>query len=243
MVTFLVGIAAMVAFLVSQLYVQEPILDPTLFKNAQFSAAVMVSFAFGAATFGVNYAIPVMMQTVLSFTPIKAGAVLIPAGCMLLVLIPIAGWIADRTINYIPIMIGCVIFASAMYLISDTDVNTTFWTIAMLVLFSRFGHGIVKPNMGRAALMAVPSDKINQGVGTYNFIRQLGGAFGVSTIAVMIETRTAFHSDALTATQTAANPTSQEFLGKVEHLLGEAGVSSAVQHSGALDYLGKVVYA
>ena len=91
--------------------------------------------------------------------------------------------------------------------------------------------------------MAVPADKINQGVGTYNFIRQLGGAFGVSTIAVMIETRTAFHSEALTATQTAGNPTSQEFLGKVENLLGEAGVSSAVQHSGALDYLGKVVYA
>jgi DHA2 family multidrug resistance protein len=243
LLTFLVGITCMIAFIASQLYVEEPILDPTLFLNPQFSAAVMVSFAFGAATFGVNYAIPVMMQTVLNFTPIKAGAVLIPAGIMLLILIPTAGWIADRTVNYIPIMIGCVIFAFAMYLISDSDVNTTFWTIALLVLLSRFGHGIVKPNMGRAALMAVPANKINQGVGTYNFIRQLGGAFGVVTLAVIIETRTAFHSQALTTTQTAGNPTSQEFLGKVEHLLGEAGVPSAVQHSGALDYLGKVVYA
>jgi EmrB/QacA subfamily drug resistance transporter len=243
MITFLIGFVAMIAFLVSQLYVEEPILDPTLFKNAQFSSAVMVSFAFGAATFGVNYAIPVMSQAVLSFTPIKAGAILIPAGCMLLILIPTAGWIADRVPNYIPIMIGCVIFSGAMFIISDSDVNTAFWTIALLVMLSRFGHGIVITNMGRATLMAVPKEKLNQGIGTFNFIRQLGGAFGVSSIAVMIETRTAFHSDALAATQTAANPTSQEFLGKVEHLLGEAGVSSAVQHSGALDYLGKVVYA
>jgi hypothetical protein len=234
---------ATVTFVVSQLRTNNPIMDPTLFLNPQFTSAALVAFAFGAGTFATNYCIPVMMQTVQGFTPIKAGAVLVPAGLMLLVLIPIAGWVADRVPNHIPISIGCVIFAAAMYLLADSDVNSTFWVIAMLILFSRFGHGIVKPNMGRAALMAVTTDKINQGVGTYNFIRQLGGAFGVSTIAVMIETRTAFHSEALTATQTAGNPTSQEFIGKVEHLLSEAGVPSAVQHSGALDYLGKVVYA
>jgi len=241
--SFLIGFVAAVAFVVSQLRTNNPIMDPTLFLNPQFTSAALVAFAFGAGTFATNYCIPVMMQTVQGFTPIKAGAVLVPAGLMLLVLIPIAGWVADRVPNHIPISIGCVIFAAAMYLLADSDVNSTFWVIAMLILFSRFGHGIVKPNMGRAALMAVTTDKINQGVGTYNFIRQLGGAFGVSTIAVMIETRTAFHSEALTATQTAGNPTSQEFIGKVEHLLSEAGVPSAVQHSGALDYLGKVVYA
>ncbi len=243
MMSFLIGFIATVAFVVSQLKTKYPLMDPTLFLNPQFTSAALVAFAFGAGTFATNYSIPVMMQTIQGFTPIKAGAILLPAGFMLLVLIPVAGWISDRVPNHIPIAIGCVIFSFAMYLLADSDVNTGFWAIAMLILLSRCGHGIVKPSMGRAALMAVTTDKINQGVGTYNFIRQLGGAFGVSTIAVMIETRTAFHSEALTATQTAGNPTSQVFIDKVEHLLGEAGVASAEQHSGALNYLGKVVYA
>jgi len=109
-------------------------------------------------------------------------------------------------------------------------------------LLSRGGHGVVNPNMGRAALSAIPPDKLNQGIGTYNFMRQLGGAFGVNIIVVIMETRTAFHSESLTATQ-VGNPTSREFLGKVEGLLNKAGVPEAVQEPGALDYLGKVIYA
>jgi len=55
--------------------------------------------------------------------------------------------------------------------------------------------------------------------------------------------RTHYHSDTLTATQSADNAASRELLGSVERLLGEAGVSETVQQSGALHYLGQVVHA
>ena len=35
---------------------------------------------------------------------------------------------------------------------------------------------MVMPNLGKTVMGAVP-DKLNQGAGTYNFIRQMGGAF------------------------------------------------------------------
>jgi EmrB/QacA subfamily drug resistance transporter len=237
-----IGIIAAIVFVYSQTHVRNPILDPTLFLNPQFSSAVVLAFVFGLGSFATNYAIPVFAQTIQGFTPTKAGLIIVPAGMLLLVLIPIAGRIADHVPNHIPIMGGCILFAIATYFISDSDVNTSFWTIALLVLLSRGGHGVVNPNMGRAALSAIPPDKLNQGIGTYNFMRQLGGAFGVNIIVVIMETRTAFHSESLTATQ-VGNPTSREFLGKVEGLLNKAGVPEAVQEPGALDYLGKVIYA
>jgi EmrB/QacA subfamily drug resistance transporter len=243
LLTFLIGIISATAFVISQLHVKNPLLDPTLFLNPQFTSAVILAFVFGAATFATNYSVPVFVQMVQGFTPTKAGMILIPAGIMMMIIIPIAGWISDRVPNHIPIMLGCLMFTVAMYLVSGSDVNTTFWSIALLIMLSRSGHGIVKPNMGRAALASIPTEKINQGVGTFNFIRQLGGAFGVNIIVVIMEMRTAFHSEALTATQTAGNIVSREFLDKVETILNEAGVAEAVQHPGALNYLGKVVYA
>ena len=69
MMTFLIGFIATVAFVFSQLYTRHPILDPTLFLNLQFASAALVAFAFGAGTFATNYAIPVMMQTVLCCVP------------------------------------------------------------------------------------------------------------------------------------------------------------------------------
>ena len=57
------------------------------------------------------------------------------------------------------------------------------------------------------------------------------------------EYRTAFHADALTATQTADNILSMELLGKVEELLAESGIPEAAQQSGALNYLSSVIHA
>ena len=71
----------------------------------------------------------------------------------------------------------------------------------------------------------------------------LGAAFSLNIVVAFLETRVLFHSDALTATQTAASPTSQAFLAAVRRLLSEAGVADALEFSGALHYLGQVVYA
>jgi len=242
-ITFAIGILTAGMFVYSQLHSKNPILDPTLFINPRFTAAVLIAFAFGAGNFATNYAIPVFTQTVQGFTPTKAGLVLIPAGIALTVLIPIAGRLGDSVPNHYPILVGIVMFSAAMFIMSGSNAHTAFWTIAALTVLSRSGLAFVNPNMARAATRAAPPDKLHRSIGTYNFIRQLGGAFGVNIIVVLQETRTAFHSEQLTATQTAANPTSREFLGKVETLLNEAGVPEAVQQPGALDYLGKVIHA
>ena len=240
---FIVGMVAAVSFVYSQLHSKNPLLDPTLFLNPRFTAAMFIAFVFGAGNFSTNYAIPVFTQTVQGFTATRAGSTLIPAGILLVMLIPLTGRLADRMPAQYPIMFGLVLFAISNYVMADADVNTPFLTVVILTMLSRSGLGFVMPSMGVAATRAVETDRLHRAVGTHNFIRQLGGAFGLNIFVVIVETRTAFHSQGLTATQTAANPSSREFLGKVESLLNEAGVSEAVQQPGALDYLGKVIHA
>jgi len=99
------------------------------------------------------------------------------------------------------------------------------------------------PNMGKVAMSTVPGDKLNQAAGTYNFIRQMGGAFGVILTAVALELQTARHADLLAATQTPDNAQSAALLARVAELLHGGGVPEALLAPGALDYLGRVVYA
>jgi DHA2 family multidrug resistance protein len=76
-----------------------------------------------------------------------------------------------------------------------------------------------------------------------NFIRMLGAAIWLNLVVAFLDIRVPFHSGALTASQTAANDTSQEMLSAVIGVLSEAGVAEAIQAPGALHYLGQVVYA
>ncbi|MGW8184396.1 MAG: hypothetical protein ACWGMT_10615, partial [Burkholderiales bacterium] len=82
-----------------------------------------------------------------------------------------------------------------------------------------------------------------QGAGMINFSRQLGGAFGVNLLSVTLDRRTFFHSDTLTSLQTAGNAATTELLRVMEGILARAGAPPDVQSAGALDYLGRVVYA
>ena len=240
---FVAGFAAAALFVYSQTRAAFPILDLTLFLNGRFAAAMVIAFVFGAGNFATNYAIPVFTQTVQGFSPTNAGMVLVPAGILLVVMIPFSGRLADMVAEHLPIMVGTILFGLSAYWMAGADTNTPFLMMAVFAIGSRLGLGLVMPNMGSAAMKSISLARLNQGAGTYNFTRQLGGAFGTILLVVVIEMRTAFHADALAATQTIDNSLTREFLDKARRLLAESGVPEALHQSGALDYLGKVVHA
>ena len=243
LLTAIAGIIAFLLFIYSQLKSKSPLLDPTLFLDPKFAAAMAIGFAFGAGNFATNYAIPVFVQTVQYFSPTQSGMILVPAGLFLFMLIPLSGRLADSVPPHIPITTGCIIFATATYLISFSDVNTTFWTIAGLTIMSRAALGLVMPNLGGAAMRSISAEKLNAAAGAYNFIRQSGGAFGVNITASLIEYRTANHADWLTTTQTSSNDLTRDFLDQVRDLLQAGGLNDIAQEWGAVDYLGQTIYA
>lgn len=243
MMTAIGGVTAFALFIYSQLKTKSPLLDPTLFLDPKFAAAMAIGFAFGAGNFATNYAIPVFVQTIQHFTPTQSGLVLVPAGLFLFTLIPISGRIADSVPPHIPITAGCIIFATATFLISSSDVNTAFWTMAGLTVLSRAALGLVMPNLGGAAMRSITAEKLNAAAGAYNFIRQTGGAFGVNITAALIEYRSAHHADWLTATQTSGNDFTREMLEQVRRLLAEGGLSNLALEWGAYDYLSRTIYA
>ena len=239
-----IGAAVLTAlFVISQLRGRTPILDFTLFRHGQFAAATLVAFVFGIGNFGSSYVIPVFVQAVQGYTATRAGMVLLPAGLILVLALPMTGRIADRLPDHIPVMIGLACFALGMALMADADVNTPFWTFAAFAAVGRLGMAFILPSLSASALRVLPPDQLNKGSGSINFIRQLGGACGTNLIVVWLQLRTYFHSEVLTATQTAANDTSRVFLDSVGSRLGAAGIPPALHDPLALDYLGKVVYA
>lgn len=243
LLTAAIGITTFGFFIYSQLKTKSPLLDPTLFLDPKFAAAMAIGFAFGAGNFATNYAIPVFVQTIQHFTPTQSGLVLVPAGLFLFTLIPISGRIADTVPPHYPIIAGCLIFALSTFLISSSDVNTAFWTIAGLTVLSRAALGLVMPNLGGAAMRSITAEKLNAAAGAYNFIRQTGGAFGVNITAALIEYRSAHHADWLTTTQTSGNDFTRELLEQVTRLLQEGGLTHQALEWGAYDYLSRTIYA
>lgn len=231
------------AFVWWQLRADAPLVNLRVFANAQFTSAAAVACIFGAGLFGTVYLVPLFVQTVQHYTPLAAGLLLMPAGLVMGVLMPVGGYLSDRFTARSLIVAGLVCFAVSSFWLAGVDANMSFWTIAWCVVLSRVGLALIKPALNVSALRSLNPELLGQGAGMINFARQIGGAFGVNLLSVTLDRRTFFHSDVLTSMQTAANAATMDLLRNVESLLGRAGLPENLQAAGALDFLGRVVYA
>ena len=237
------GAAAGVAFILWELKTTRAMLDVRIFANLEFSAAAMIAFIFGAGMMGSTYIIPVFVQTQIGFTPLLAGLMMMPAGIMLAFIFPLAGRLADAIPASTMIIAGLLLFALGFAFMAGADVDTTFWALVGMTMVSRLGLGFINPSLNASSLKALPADKVRQGAGVANFMRQLGGAFGINLLVAFFEVRTRFHADALTATQAWDNNATQRLLVQVEQLMQRSGLPLQQQKAAAYDYLGEILSA
>ena len=85
-------------------------------------------------------------------------------------------------------------------------------------------------------------ENLSQGAGALNFMRNLGGAVGINVIAVLLDQRTAFFSEAFAGLQTPDNSTTQQFMMQFGHILIQLGWPFEMARSGVLYLVGQSVY-
>ena len=92
----LVGVVAMLGFVRLERRSHHPMIPPHLFANQQFTAANAVTFAVYAALSGVFFFLVVNLQVVAGFSPLLAGAALLPVTVIMLLLSARSGALAGR---------------------------------------------------------------------------------------------------------------------------------------------------
>jgi MFS family permease len=211
--------------------------------NGQFASAASVACLFGVGLFGSTYLVPLFVQTVQGYTAYASGLLLMPAGLVLGLFMPISGILSDRVPARMLVISGLACFILSSFWLANVDVNSSFWTVAGCVILSRIGLGLIKPSLNVTALRALRPELLGQGAGMINFARQLGGAFGVNLLSVTLDRRTFLHSDLFTSVQTAANSATTELLRAMQLIYAQAGVPLELQMPAALHFLGRVVHA
>lgn len=234
---FAFGLMLMILFVISQLRSHDPLLDLALFLDARFASVMAIAFAIGFGSYASNYLIPVFAQTVQGYTATKAGMVLVPAGLFLASITPISARLGDSTSPHLPLIGGCVLFAVSAWLMSLSEADTAFWAMAGYAVLSRVAIGLVMPSMGKFAMQHVDAERLNASAGTYNFVRQMGGAFGVNATVVVVETRSSFYAEVAAGAQSSASPAKQAPLPEIGQKLQDGTLPDHLLNPQALDFL------
>jgi EmrB/QacA subfamily drug resistance transporter len=174
------GLALLVAFVFVERRVRNALVDFALFRHRNFLGANVTVFALNFAIAAFLFFLPLYLQELLKYTPLKSGLLLLPLSATMAVTLLTGGKIADKIGTRIPITAGLLLMAVGSYLLTRLTTTSDYSRLwpAMLILGAGLGLTITPLNI--AAITAVSRAKAGVAAGILTTIGGLGGVFGVA---------------------------------------------------------------
>ncbi|WP_349342078.1 DHA2 family efflux MFS transporter permease subunit [Marinobacter sp. MMG032] len=197
------ALGGLLLFVLRERRTAHPLVNMALLRKPVFVFACLGAVALGLALFGSTYLIPLFVQTALGFSATEAGLLMLPAGIVLGMTFPLAGRLADKHSARVLVVFGIGAFALSAMLFALSDLELAFGWLVLWTVLGRIGIGFMLPALSTGALNPLKPQELGAGSSTLNFMRQLGGAFGVNLVALTVEfgehssgmpTINAFHS-------------------------------------------------
>ncbi|MFC4587803.1 MDR family MFS transporter [Sphaerisporangium corydalis] len=176
-----VAVVTLAIFIPVERRVAEPIMPLHVFADRNFTLISLIGFLLGFAMFGVINFLPLFQQTVQGASATNSGLLLLPMMAAMMVVSLFVGQAITKTGKYkiFPI-VGGVVMAIAMWLLSLMDVNTARWETGVFIAVLGLGMGGLMQTTMLVAQNSVEQKDLGVASSASTFFRSIGGSFGVS---------------------------------------------------------------
>ncbi|MFD0884966.1 MDR family MFS transporter [Streptosporangium algeriense] len=175
------AVASLGAFVMVERRAAEPIMPLNVFRDRNFSLISVVGFLLGFAMFGAINFLPLFQQTVQGASATNSGLLLLPMMGAAMVVSLFVGRAITKTGKYrsYPVL-GGVIMAVAMWLLSTQTVDTPSWRTGVYIAVLGLGMGFLMQTTMLIAQNSVEQKDLGVASSASTFFRSIGGSFGVS---------------------------------------------------------------
>lgn len=207
---FAASAALLIVFLINEQRSKHPLVPLSIFKVGNVAAANLTQLPVTASMFSMFFFITLYVQTILHFSPVKAGLGFLPVTFII-------GFISigmSHVINKIgfkkPLVIAPLFMGAGIFLLSHMRIGGNYWhDVFPGIAVMAIGMGMVFISVTIAATNGVPHRESGLASGLLNTSQQIGGSLGLailsgisaSTTANFLKHHTATASQQLTQAQ------------------------------------------
>ncbi|HEV2637124.1 MAG TPA: MFS transporter [Actinocrinis sp.] len=186
--SFAVAIILLPAFVFIESRVDSPLLPLRLFKQRGVVAGSLGEFFTAGVMFPCFMLLPIYMQTVLGYSPLKTGLAYLPTTlAMMIIAGPLAKGITKIGAQ-IPYVLGSLLLAGMLVLLMNTPSSGSYTKI-MLPITALLGVGLVlclipTPTVGTSEATEEDAGSTSA---VLNVSTQVGGALGLAISATLVQ--------------------------------------------------------
>lgn len=185
----LVSVATAVLFIRTELTVDSPMVDLTLFRNRVFVSAAGACLLNFMSQFSVTFLMPFYLQNALHYSARDAGLILSTVPIMLMVLGPVSGAMSDRYGSAWLSPMGMTITAVGVWLLAQLDIDSSTGQIIAYLLVFGLGAAIFGPPNNSTLMGAAPPGQTGMASGILAMMRNMGMVLGIAISGAVVDVR------------------------------------------------------
>ncbi len=222
-------------FIWRELVAEHPVVELRVLKNGNLRIGTVLSFILGFGLYGSTFIIPLYTQSILGWTPLQAGELMIPAAITTAFMMPFVGQMLTRGMPpQVLVAAGMLLFAvfsiwGFKILTPDTSKDDFFW----MLIVRGIGMGVLFIPITALSLSSLKGQQIGQGAAFTGMMRQLGGSFGIALITTLIAQQNSVHRADLVPNYSLTNPAFVNKLNAMQAGFAAKGMSSDVAKASA----------
>ncbi|MCP4964841.1 MAG: DHA2 family efflux MFS transporter permease subunit [bacterium] len=198
-----VGIAAIVAFVLIERRVAQPMLDLQLFRNRLLTINLITGWMTFFAISGLFILAPFYLENVLGATPRQVGLLIAPAPLLLGISAPISGAVSDRVGPRRVLVFGLAILVVAYFAMQLLQPDSPLWTIMLVMAPAGLGMGIFQSPNNSAVMGSASAERLGVTSAMLTITRNTGQLTGIAILGAVWALRVSYHSGATIDAQVA----------------------------------------
>lgn len=177
----------LIAFVLVEQRTREPLLPLQLFRIRAFSVSNIVAFIVGVTILSTIFFIAQYFQQVQGYSVLEAGLRTFPISMGAFLMAPFAGMIAGRIGSRVPMLVGALLTACAVLLLTvtirpDSSYGSLWWILALMGL----GLGLTLSPATAAVSSATPPNRVALGSSMFTTSNEIGNTIGVAVIGALV---------------------------------------------------------
>jgi len=214
-----------ILFVVQEWTTKNPAVNLHVLRHRSIASGSLLSLVMGMTMYGTMFSIPSFVQTLLGFTAMQAGMLLLPGSIASGILMPLAGVFAKKGDARVLVATGTLIMAWVMFQLTAINLQTSVDFFWWPLIIRGFAMIFIYMPLTMATLGNCPPNEIAAASGFFNLARQLGGSIGVAAITTILVQRNEFHRQVLIEKVTPFSPAAFDAMKSFSGIFTHQGAS------------------
>ncbi len=180
------GAACLVAFVMRQRRIDNPLLNLDTLKSPAFRMSAIVVTLINAACLVTNTTLPILLQTGLGASAFETGLVMLPAAAVGIVISPLSGVIFDKFGARGIGIAGLAVMTGALFALSFSSAATPIVLIAVLCALQACGQSLANMPVNTWGINALELGDIAHGNAIANTGRQVAGGLNTALVVTVM---------------------------------------------------------